>query len=117
MVLMGENFQIDFTSVQKKLLEGEIRFKIQKEDGEVEEVFFEEGLAIILCLLPLKADIQKLTESIVDECNQLGKFLSEDVLVTNVRKLTVDEIKQFLLQGSEFPGLPEFDGGEDEDED
>ena len=50
----------------------------------------------MLLLLPLKTELQPLFAGIIDECNQYGNFLHENMIITNVKKLTDEEIMHLL---------------------
>ena len=52
--------------------------------------------AVMLLLLPLKTELQPLFAGIIDECNQYGNFLHENMIITNVKKLTDEEIMHLL---------------------
>ena len=51
---------------------------------------------MMLLLLPLKTELQPLFAGIIDECNQYGNFLHENMIITNVKKLTDEEIMHLL---------------------
>ena len=41
-------------------------------------------------------EIEEIFNSIIDECNTYGNFLSENIIITNVKKLSIEEIEDFL---------------------
>ena len=43
-----------------------------------------------------KTELQPLFAGIIDECNQYGNFLHENMIITNVKKLTDEEIMHLL---------------------
>lgn len=96
--LLNEDIDIEFTDTQKKLIETEFQFFLNESEGVLEEIKFENGFALGLFLFPLKKNLQDIFRSFIDECNQYGNFLREDVIITNVKKLSIDEIKEFLTQ-------------------
>ncbi|WP_423127001.1 hypothetical protein [Gaoshiqia sp. Z1-71] len=112
--LMKNDVEEAFTETQRKVVSNEFQFFLSKVEGELEEISFQEGLAFGLFLFPLKKNLQEIFKSFIDECNQYGNFLREDVIITNVKKLTVQEIKDFLDNHSDDDGEYEY---EDEDED
>jgi hypothetical protein len=81
---------------QRKLLKDELIFELKKHDGEFELIDFMEGFATSQVMLPLKADLKNIFRNVVDECNQYGNFLLEDMIVTNVKVLSKGEIIQML---------------------
>lgn len=83
---------------QQKLVKDELVFEIKGNNGEFESMDFMEGFSTALVMLPLKADIKMVFQNVVDECNQYGNFLDEDMIVTNVRIMSRSEIIQLLHQ-------------------
>lgn len=95
-VLIGRIDNTDFSPVQRKLVENELEFAVTKNDGELEEMSFYENLAIAVMLLPVKTDIQGVFSSVINECNVYGDFVRQDIIITNVKRLSVGDIKQFI---------------------
>jgi hypothetical protein len=95
-VIVGRLNDTDYTPVQRKLVKNELEFAITKIDGELEELTFQNNLAIVVMLLPVKSDIQGVFNSVINECNQYGDFVRQDIIITNVKRMSVAEIKQFL---------------------
>lgn len=82
---------------QQNNLKNETEAAITSSEGEIESVEFKDGYATMLLLLPLKTDLQPLFSDIIDECNLYGDFLLENMIITNVKKLSEEEIYQLLL--------------------
>jgi hypothetical protein len=95
-VLRAKDLQAGFTNTQKQLVESELIFSMKAYNGIFEEIEFEEGFVKVLFLMPLKGDMQEMFRTFVDECNQYGNFLDEDIILTNVRKFEISEIRDFL---------------------
>lgn len=89
-------------SSQETILKKEVEFFIQKNGGEFEDVQFSSEFATATVLLPLKAPVGDIIHDIVNECNQFGNYLDNEVLVTNMRKLNHQEINDFI-QKNETP--------------
>jgi len=85
-----------FTDTQRKLIESEFRFFLSESEGELEEITFDDHFVTAVFLFPLRQNLHTIFKSFVDECNQFGNFLSEDVIITNVKKLNVEEIEEFI---------------------
>ncbi len=83
-------------SFQQNTLKNETEIAIQRAHGEVESVDFRDDFATMLMLLPLQTDLQPLFSGIIEECNQYGNFLHENMIITNVKKLSDTEIYQLL---------------------
>ncbi|MBN1987062.1 MAG: hypothetical protein JW761_12205 [Prolixibacteraceae bacterium] len=86
---------------QRKLLKDELIFELKKHEGEFELIDFMEGFATSQVMLPLKADLKNIFRNVVDECNQYGNFLQEDMIVTNVKVLSKGEIIQMLTKNED----------------
>lgn len=89
------------SSTQQKLVKDELIFSLKKEEGEFEVISFFEGFATSLVLLPLQADLKSIFRNVIDECNQYGNFLQEDMIITNVKDLSRGDIIQLLNQNQE----------------
>ena len=93
---------------QQKLVKNELIFEIKGGKGEFESMDFMEGFSTALVMLPLKADIIAVFKNVVEECNQYGNFLDEDMIVTNVKIMSRGEIIQMLhKKNSDFNELEE----------
>ncbi len=94
---------------QQKLVKDELIYEINANNGEFESMDFMEGFSTSLVMLPLQTDIKKVFQNVVDECNQYGNFLNEDMIVTNVKVMSRSEIIQLLHQNKndEFDELEE----------
>ncbi len=95
-VFVGQEGLAEYSEIQRKLIQTELDFSIKKNNGVLEEISFTENLAISVLLLPVKSDIQGVFSSIIIECNQYGDFVRPDIIITNVKRMSVDEVKQFI---------------------
>ena len=100
-VLIGREDNIDYSPVQRKLVKNELEYAVTHNDGELEEMTFDKNMAIALMLLPVKSDLQGVFSSVINECNQYGDFIRPDIIITNVKRMSVDEIKKFVNRKSE----------------
>lgn len=82
--------------VQKKLLKDELGYRLEKESGEMEKIRFLKGFSTALVIVPLKSNLNNLFKSVLEECNQYGNFLKEDIVITNVKELTRKEILHLI---------------------
>jgi hypothetical protein len=98
---IGNDHVFEFSAIQQRLFRTELEFALSKNDGILEEMYFQEDLIITLLLLPVKSNIQSFFVDLINECNQYGDFIRQDVIITNVKRLTVEEIRQFIAQGKE----------------
>jgi len=101
-VFIGQNQDNILTDTQRKLLKNELIYMLKGHDGQFESIDFIEGFATALIMLPISADLKKIVNDVVEECNQYGGFLQEDVIITNVKVLSRGEIIQ-MLEGKTKP--------------
>ena len=113
-VFINKDREVALSATQQKILKDEIIFELGKNDGEFESMDFSKGFSSALAMLPLQSDLKKVFRNIVDECNQYGDFLDDDMIVTNVKVMSRNEILDMLKQNNNQD--PE-DFYEDSDED
>ncbi len=103
----------ELTPMQKKLLRDELNDVLKRNNGELEE--FSDMLDYItaLVILPLKAALKDIFRGVIDECNQYGNFLKDDMVITNVKRLKPIEIVDILNQQKSL----DQDGGPEDSED
>ncbi|MCF8226657.1 MAG: hypothetical protein K9J30_12335 [Bacteroidales bacterium] len=94
-VLIGRD-RTDLSAFEKQIIEKEFSFCINNYEGEVEEFKSSGYLATFLLLLPIQHSVNKVFLQGIKECNQFGDFLTDDCIVTNVRKLSFEEITGFI---------------------
>lgn len=87
----------ELTSVQKEIIQKELNFFFSKYGAELEDVAFDESFASILAMVPIKVHLQKLFKKVIFECNQIGNFLFDDFIITNIKTLSVQEIRELLM--------------------
>lgn len=95
-VFLNSSPDTALNNTQQKLLQEELIFELEKNQGEFETINFIEGFSTALLILPLKIDIRAIFRNIVDECNQYGNFLKTDLIITNVKTLSKEEIIDLL---------------------
>lgn len=86
----------DLQAFQQNIVKNETEAAVIAAGGNVESVEFKDNYTAMVLLLPLKTDLQVLFSGIIDECNQYGNFLHENMIITNVKKLSEEEIMQLL---------------------
>jgi hypothetical protein len=90
------NTEKPFTDVQKKIIYNEFEEIFRKNESEIEEIQFNEYIATLVVLVPLHITIQNLFSRAIYECNQFGNFLQENCIITNVRIMSIDSIKDYM---------------------
>ncbi|MCF8391223.1 MAG: hypothetical protein K9H12_11060 [Bacteroidales bacterium] len=106
-IILGKNL-IEFSDIQKKIIKNEFSFALSNHNSELEALEFSESMATIQAIVPLSSPVKAVFEEAVYECNNYGDFLNSDFIITNVKKLSFDEIKIFIQQQKENKGL-DFD--------
>lgn len=86
----------DYSEVQQKIIVNELKFYFPQFTGEFETIKFYGKYAVIKCLANLQPDIREIVNHVLMKCNELGEFIDENYLVTNVKDLSIEEIEDFL---------------------
>jgi len=104
---------------QQKLLKEELITELKSNDGEFETIDFTEGFSTAMVMLPLQTDLKTAFRNIIDECNQYGDFLNDDMILTNVKMLSRSEITEMLQNGqvSDFEDAEEWNEMDEDDDD
>lgn len=92
------NGQKTLEKFQQQIVYEETSAKLKQWSGTIEQNTFSEHYCTFLLLLPIHADLHSLFQEIIDECNLYGNFLHENMLVTNIKKLSEEEIEQISLK-------------------
>ena len=85
-----------FLDYQQQVIEREFAYTLSHEDGDIEQFTINGGCVEMLVLIPIQSDIKKILRHVIHECNQYGNFISDMVIVTNVKKLTENEIAKII---------------------
>lgn len=91
----------DLTPTHQMVIQNEFEYIMKKFDAEVEEVNFSGYLSTIMLLLPMNYSLRTVFSEAIQECNRYGDFLNDDFIVTNVKTLSFQEIKEFLERKSD----------------
>ncbi|GAP67982.1 hypothetical protein BA6E_101428 [Bacteroidales bacterium 6E] len=106
----------ELSEMQKKLLHDELKYAVDQNDGELEELSSMIDFTTATVIIPIKAPLKELFRGIIDECNQYGDFLKEDMVITNVKKLNPFEIVELLNQQRDAEAEGNSEDPEDLDE-
>jgi len=91
-----KNIDTPFTPGQDKIIRIELEEFLSQNDGELEKIHLNDGIAYGLLLFPLKKDLQNNFNIVLENSNQYGNFLDNGVLITNVQALSLNEIKDLI---------------------
>ena len=87
---------LEINDIQKEVLEKELGFFLEQYDGELEEIEFQNGYATAFGLIPLSMPASEMIKDVLTECNQYGHYLTDDVIITNIKKFNHEEILAIL---------------------
>jgi hypothetical protein len=86
----------EFSDIQRNLIKSEFDFIFPQFEAEVESVEFFTNYATVVALIPLNIPVQDPIKSTISECNNIGNFIKQGFLITNVKILTAFEIENLL---------------------
>ena len=87
-----------FSDYQRNLIEKEIPYYIESYKGIAEEIDIKENYFTVLFLLQFQANVKKMLEDAVSECNQYGNFIDKGFIITNMKIFSDEEILRELLR-------------------
>ncbi|NDW09112.1 hypothetical protein [Dysgonomonas sp. 520] len=96
----------EFTVFQKEILIRELQFAFDRDKIEIESLEIKPDYIRLLLLCDLNHQVNLSIENAIKECNELGDFVDEKFLVTNLKQLNDDEISK-LLRKEEQPSEQE----------
>ena len=100
-VVLMTRTRSDLTPTHQMVIQNEFEYILRKFGAEVEEVNFSGYLSTITLLLPMNYSLRTVFNEAIQECNRYGDFLNDDFIVTNVKTLSFQEIKDFLERKSD----------------
>lgn len=86
----------EFTELQKKIIRNEFEISLKKYNSELEELNFSGSLAAMRVIIPMKVIIKQIFTNAISECNQFGNFLVSNFIITNVKALSFQEIREYI---------------------
>jgi hypothetical protein len=93
-VVIGSKSEI--SDIQKQIIEKEFIYSLNGCNAEIEKIEFSKLFFTVLCLFPLSVSFRKYLDIAVFECNQLGNFLNTNIIITNIKTFTLDEVDELL---------------------
>ncbi|SMO44379.1 hypothetical protein SAMN06265379_101845 [Saccharicrinis carchari] len=97
-IVLVANEGLELAEWQKELVQKEIDYVFDENSGVVEEVKIEKDMFMITGLLDFAVNVKDTINKVVKECNQMGDFLMSSFIVTNVKKLSVEEIRNMVQE-------------------
>ncbi len=94
-VVIARNREV-LSGIHKRIIRNEFSFVLKRYDGEIEDFTSSGFLAAMTMLIPIQHPVNEIFNECIVECNQYGDFLRENCIITNVRKLTFNEVEAFI---------------------
>ncbi|MDR2774929.1 MAG: hypothetical protein LBC19_09355 [Tannerella sp.] len=85
-----------FLDYQREVIEKEFGYLLPKDNCEIERLTIGDKYVELVFLIPVRTDIRKILENVINECNLYGNFLSEVFTVTNVKELDKEEVGRII---------------------
>lgn len=95
-VVLISDDQEDFSDVQKRIITSEIKYYFKNNSSKLEKVEFGKYFVTILTLFPLDASVHKIFSGIISEINELGNFMSQNFIISNVKALDLVETEELI---------------------
>ena len=92
--------RLNFDRNQQKVIQNEFEFVLKRYQAEIEQASFSEYVATLIILLPLQHPLKQVIEEAINESNNYGNFINDQFVVTNVKTLSFEEIKDHLVRKS-----------------
>ncbi len=84
------------SELQKKIMRNEFEISLKKHNSELEQINFSGSVATLLAIIPLKVILKKIFSDAIDECNQYGNFLISNFIISNVKEMSFEEIRDYM---------------------
>lgn len=97
-VVLYKNDKSEYDKTQKKIVRNEFEYCLKNNDCEIEKLNFNDDYVSMIVLMPLKIDLNDVFDCALLEINKMGNFLSENYIITNVKKLTKREIYKAIMK-------------------
>ncbi len=101
-VLMLSKGKRPFEDYQRTTIEKEFAYSLPQSNCEIERIAVGEQFVELEFLVPVKEDVKRVLDRVINECNQYGDFLSDVYTVTNVKELTQEEIAEIINKDESF---------------
>lgn len=95
-VMMTEDKKRSFQVKEQALILKEIKYQFEKFNTEFEEHNFYNAYFMFSCLIPIDISIANLFHGFIEQINEFGEIISDNFLITNVKRMSVDEIEEFI---------------------
>lgn len=104
-VVLINSFDKSFDEFQQRIIRNEFDFYLKRHEAELEELNFMHNYCSLLAVVSIKESIRDIFKAAVAECNEYGEFIKPNFIVTNVKTLNYEEIKEFVDQQKDAGNL------------
>lgn len=87
---------LHISSFQRNSFEKELNYFLEKYDSVLEDLNFDEKYATATALVPLKSPVADIVNGLIEECMNYGNYLSDNVIITNIKKFNKEEITEII---------------------
>lgn len=108
-VLFPFNKEKGFSSFEQDFVRKEFEFVLNMEGCEFELREQKTSYISFVSLIPIDILIKDIVVKIFNACNQLGKFISDKFIITNVKEMNENEIFEFIDTGDDVEDIDEID--------
>nr|WP_321451893.1 hypothetical protein [uncultured Carboxylicivirga sp.] len=85
-----------FSDFQQQVVAKEIYHAFKSKEAELEDLRFFGYFATLTALVPLEVGLKQFLGRIIKNCNEMGNFVDGRMMITNSRKLTLNQIKKAI---------------------
>jgi len=89
------------SELHQNVIRSEFEFGFSSQGAELEDIDFYGYMATVTGVVPLNIGLKDLLSGVVKQCNELGDFLSPSFMVTNVKKMSFEEIERAIQEYEE----------------
>ena len=95
-VLILSSQEASFVDYQRTIIEKEFRYFFPEFDCEIERLSIHDNYVELVFLIPFAANMKKMFETVIAECNLYGNFRLILFAATNIKEFNQNEINQAL---------------------
>ena len=95
-VLILANELKPFLEYQKKVIEREFPYSLEKAGCEIERLTIGEKCMELVFLIPVRADIKQALDKVINECTSMETFFRRSSRITNVKELSAEEVEEII---------------------
>jgi hypothetical protein len=92
------NDGLPFENARQKVISGEVEYMFSQFNGKLEYIAFSGQFVTFWGLVPLDVSLNEKVQAAIEESNFLGAALRQDFVLTNVKKLTFNELGEILTR-------------------